>query len=166
MSEINIVAGDSMADASSTSDLPAGPIEYAIPHIRRKPFFSMDIEYWGVVFSGGSFYLFVKSNKETVTLAGVYADDLVDDLFDGIKGRRRKKAVKKALEGGLQGVLAIADYWYRLTPMEIADVRTRRGPFRFRIMFPEMNERKKFSLVARNKYRKGFKRNLDSMMSS
>jgi hypothetical protein len=138
-------------------------IDFAIPYVRRNQFLSTEIQHWGMAFSGGSLYIFMKSRSETLTLLGT---DDVDDVLDSIQGMKRKKAVKAALESGLDQVLAISDRGHRLTPDELAQVRTRRGLFRFRIMFPEMKGDKKFSLVVRNKYRKGFRQNLDKIRNA
>jgi hypothetical protein len=158
-------AGGVEAESSATEALPSGQIDFVIPHVKRKPFLSNDIEYWGMAFSGGSLYLYVKSNKESVTAAGIYVDDLADDLMDGIRGRKRRKAVARALEGGLQEVLSISDYWRRLTTEEISSLVLKRRVFHFRIMFPELDGRKKFSLLARSRYRKDLVQNLEKMTS-
>lgn len=155
------LVGEGTARAAIGEERPTGPIDFAIPYIRRKPFFSFDIEYWALVFSGGAFYAANRTRQETVTEAGALIDGSVDDLIDVARGRIIKRDFKQAVEGGLQDVLSLAHETHRLTPTEMAGIRTRRGLFRFRIMFPAMGERKKFSLVAWNKYRKGFMQNLE-----
>ncbi|MHB8896885.1 MAG: hypothetical protein ACYC99_17160 [Candidatus Geothermincolia bacterium] len=147
---------------STENPLPEGAIDFAIPHIKRKPFLSNDIEYWGFAVSGGSLYIYVKSRRESVTRAGIAIDDSVDDIIDVIRGKRRRKAVTGALEVGIQGVLAISDYWHLMTPAEIAAVRIKRRVFHFRIVVPEIDGRKKFSLLARSKYRKEFAQYLEA----
>jgi hypothetical protein len=153
------------ARAAVAVEQPEGPIDFAIPYIRRKPFLSYDIEYWAVVFSGGSFYLVEKSRRETVTNAGVAIDDSIDDLIDVARGRMTKRAFRRAIASGLPDILSLAHETHVLSRDDMAQVRTRRGLFRFRIMFPQLGERKKFSLVAWNKYRKGFRQNLEQLMS-
>jgi hypothetical protein len=147
----------SESQAARPPDLPCEPVDFVIPYVRRNPFLSREIQHWGLAYSESGLYIFKKSRGETVT---VWADDDFDDVIDVVHGRMRKRAVKKALQEGLASVLAICDYWHLLTPEELSGVRTRRNIFRFRIMFPEMDGQKKFSLVVRNKYRKGFRQHL------
>lgn len=160
------LVGDDTARAAVADELPSGPIDFAIPYIRRKPFMSFDIEYWALVFSSGSLYALEQGRKETRTQAGVAIDDSIDDIIDVARGRMIKRANKRAIESGLQDILKLAHETHLLTREQMAGLKTRRGLFRFRIMLPPLGERKKLSVVAWNKYRKGFQENLAAILGS
>jgi hypothetical protein len=156
---------DASARAAVADEQPVGPIDFAVPYVRRKPWLSFDIEFWAIVFSGGSLYLVEKGVKEAVTNAGVAIDDSIDDMIDVARGRMTKRAFKRAIAGGLQDILALAHEKHVLTREELSAITMRRGLFRFRIMFPPLGERKKFSLVVWNKYRKEFKQRLEALVA-
>ena len=124
--------GVNQEETPVAADLPIGNIDFTIPYVKKKPFLSTEIQYWGVAVSGGSMYLYMRSSTEMVTVTRQFVDDDVDSLIDGVRGFKMRKAYRNAVEVGLQKVLSLTT-WHRLTPAEAAGVRTRRGLTRFTI---------------------------------
>jgi hypothetical protein len=149
-------------EESITNEQPAWAVEYAIPLIKRQASFSIGVEYWGLAFSGDYLYVFMMSRNSAPTVTGF----LYGGLIDGILGIKNKRAVNAAQKRGLEEVLSMTKEWHCLTPAEIAKTKIRKGPFRFRVMFPELNGRKEFSLVIWNKYRAGFLQYFDKLESA